>query len=267
MPSFPHLTDRESVRAEAEQQYGGLSDAAAFVQHHQASLDPDVEAASLRKVNEEATAEVKDDLSIAQDLVDESYGGDKYRVIDAAVRGDALSVIAEDEYGRPQHLVVGYTERWRSIKPPDADARANALAEKAKAVLGAEAREEVERRVAEATSKIMSDVGKLVEDKLKEVEDARVAAQQDAADEPEADEDADEPESSESNRGGDGEADGSDGGDADGSDATEAPKYPRTHDDLDALAKASKVEFADGDNVETKQEKLRAAGVAPPEKE
>lgn len=175
--TFPHLTEVESVRQEAAGQYGGLQDAAAFQEAHRASLSPDVEAASLRRINQGETDKVQADLSLAQDKIDAEYGEGAYRVLDAVVRGDALSVIAEDHYGRPQHVVVGWTNRWRSIVPDNADARANAEAESRRGLLGAEARAEVARQVEEARVQIMEEVSKKfaqASDKVTEARDQKL---------------------------------------------------------------------------------------------
>lgn len=180
--NYPHLTDTESVRREAESQYGGLSDAAAFTAAHRATRDPNVEAAALRHRNADETAKVQNDLSLAQKKIDAEYGDGTYRVLDAAVRGDALSAIVEDQYGRPSHVVVGWTDQWRSITPtgPDAEARANANAEAAKGRLGAEARAEVQRLVSEATAGVLSKVNDLLGGKLGDVDQIREDAVRDA---------------------------------------------------------------------------------------
>jgi hypothetical protein len=263
MSAFPHLTDTESVRAEAHAQYGGLQDAAAFQEAHRASLSPDVEAAALRKVNPTETQKVQDDLGLAQSKIDAEYGDGEYRVLDAAVRGDALSVVAEDRYGRPQHLVVGWNDRWRSIAPKDADARANAGAEAAKGRLGAEARAEVARQVAEATDEIMKKVSSLFADKNAEVDKVRHKQVEEAAAEKDDGEGSSGSRSSGSRKPAARRKPASRSKPA--SRAKSGSKLPNNHDDLDKLAAANGVSFDEDDNVKTKQDKLSKAGVKPPE--
>jgi len=179
---FPHLKDQESVRAEAAEQYGGLDNAAAFVQAQKASRDPNVEAAALRRIDPEETEKVKDDLSLAQAKIDAEYGKDSYTVLDAAVRGDALSVVAEAPDGRTYHLVTGWTKNYKPVVTTAAQRaeRVGQAAEAAKGRLGSEARAEVERLVKEATDKALERVADLLKDKGEEVDKIRAKAVKEA---------------------------------------------------------------------------------------
>lgn len=280
---FPHLTDTESVRREAESQYGGLNDAAAFLQAHKASLSADVSAASLRHRNGEETAKVQNDLGIAQKLIDKEYGSNTYRVVDAAVRGDALSAVVEDQYGRTSHLVVGYTDRWRSIARSGAEGeeKVNAEAEHARTRLGAEARAEIKRQVDEATQKIMENVAKLTGKRLDEVSEIREKALADTAKDDESSSDG---EASRKKRGSPSSTEGNDTSEASAgktagsetSDAAddetagtsdEAGEWPRRHDTLDDLAKKNKVDVSElgaRPTIDDKIAALEKAGVKPP---
>ena len=276
MPTFPHLTDTESVRREAEAQYGGLNDAAAFQQSWRAAQDPNVEAAALRHRNADETAKVQNDLSLAQAKVDEVHGEGTYTVLDAAVRGHALSCIVEDQYGRPQHLVLGWTDKWRDISPkgPDAEARVNAQSEAAKGRLGAEARAEVARMVKEATAEILAQVAEKFGGRMEEVTKIRDDALAKVTDDGDGSgpRQAGSPSSTEGNdtsETGAGKTAGSEsktsGG---GSGGSSEGSWPRRHDDLDALADEHDVSFEDlgpRATIDEKIEKLEAAGVTPPE--
>lgn len=290
---FPHLTDTESVRAEAAQQYGGLSDAAAFQMAWRADQHPDTEAAALRHRNPEATADVQNDLSLAQEKIDEAFGADTYVVIDAAVRGDALSAIVEDKAGRTSHKVVGWTDRWKSIAPQGdaATERANAQAEAARGRLGAEARAEVQRMVQEATAGILSRVNALLGDKSEEVQQIRdeelAKVGGDLSDDDRArinaglpvtsagsrDEPGPRTRTSPSSTEGNDTSESSAGatagdGDGGGSSGSEGAKWPRRHDALDEIAAANKVTFGEDDTtLDAKIAKLEAAGFTPPPEE
>lgn len=181
MPTFPHLTDTEDVRKEAADQYGGLTDAAAFTAAHRASLDPNVTVAGRRARNEEATAELQGDLTAAQSKIDEAFGDGEYTVLDAAVRGDALSVIVEDTSGRPTHKVVGWNDNWKPL--PGTEHTVNAEAEAARGRLGAEARAEVQRIVQEATAEAVAKVTEMFSSKSEEIDKVRDEAVQEATEE------------------------------------------------------------------------------------
>lgn len=293
MTPFPHLTDTEGVRREAAQQYGGLSDAAAFQQAHRSSLDPNVEAAARRSRNADKTAEVQNDLDLAQAKIDAVHGEGTYRVLDAAVRGDALSTVVEDQYGNSKHVVVGWTDKWRSIVPQgaEAEALANAQSEAAKGRLGAEARAEVQRMVQEATAGIVAKVSELLGGKMDEVQQIRdeevAKATGDLTDEDRAAINAGNrqglssqgivetrhapgggsPSTTEGNDTSETAAGRTQGSETD--DGDEAPgKWPRRHDDLDAIAEENGVEFGDEDTtLDAKVAKLEAAGVKPPPEE
>jgi hypothetical protein len=246
--NFPHLTDTESVRQEASTQYGGLNDAAALVSSHKASLDPNVEANALKKMNVAETEKVQEDLDLAQAKVDEEHGEGTYRVIDAVVRGHALSTIVEDAWGRPKHVTVGWTDKFRPLtRPADAAAEAaNAEAEAARVSLGAEVRQAISAAVEQARTEIEAKYAKLFAEKSAEVTETRDETLSKIADD-EGSEDDD--------KGGGTESEGDDD-----------VKYPRTQDDLDALAEKSNFEWPEGvTKVKDKQEALRKAGVKPEE--
>lgn len=240
--NFPHLTDTESVRQEAATQYGGLNDAAALVSSHKASLDPNVEANALKKMNVAETEKVQEDLDLAQAKVDEEHGEGTYRVIDAVVRGHALSTIVEDAWGRPKHITVGWTDKFRPLtRPADAAAEAaNAEAEAARVHLGAEVRQAVAAEVEKARREIEAEYAA----KFAKANEEVATTQSEAL-----------------------EAIGeNDDANTEGDDDSADWKYPRTQDDLDALAAEHGFEWPDGvTKVADKQEALRTAGVKPGE--
>lgn len=261
--SFPHLKDTESIRAEASAQYGGLSDAAALQQFHKAGRDPSVEAAALKRVNIEETAKVAADLDLAQEKVDAAYGSGVFRVIDAAVRGDALSVIVEDESGRTHHQVVGWNDKWRPTGP-----RADTLGagvEAAKAKLGKEAVAEIDRRVAEATAEIRAEVGKEFESAIAELHQiladrAAGSSESEDGETQQRDGAATEQSPSGGNLAEEGHPEKEPVGNGD------EGSYPHSHDDLDALAESRGFTWPDGvRNIKDKQAALQAAGITPAE--
>lgn len=267
-PRIPHLTDTESVRAEAAGQYGELSDASALVQQWAAGIDPNVEATALKKVNVEETERLREELFEAdgedtvvhQKLAD--YLGDDHgivKVLDVAVRGHALSVVGLTATGAPVKVVVPYTDKFESIglSPAEQAERAHAMAEGSKVSLGAEMRAEVARQVAAATAEIEANLAKKYEAKAAEVDAIRNDALANA-------EGVEEAGATTTSRGLDG---GTKAADDEGSEGSEDDSgFPRSHDELDKLAKKAKVEFASRDNIDEKIVKLKAAGVTPPSK-
>ena len=190
MPTaFPHLKDTESVRQEAASQHGPLTDAAAFLQSHKAAQSPDVAAASLRQVDFEETAKLKEDPDLAQSKVTEALG-EGYTVLDAVVRGDALSaVVVDDSTGQTTHVAVGWNDRWKSLVASGADAEANVNAQAAAAEsrlsgeiaaeigrLVEEARVEISAKVAEAGAKVREEIDKIRQERIEEIEEKREEA-------------------------------------------------------------------------------------------
>lgn len=264
-PPIPHLTDTESVRAEAAAQYGDLSDAAALVQQWAAGLDPNVEATALKKVNVAETERLReelyeggDDTTVHQKLTD--YLGEDHgivKVLDVAVRGHALSVVGVTASGAPVKVVVPYTDKFESVGLSAAAKaeRAHAQAEGSKVALGAEMRAEIARQVAAATEQIRAEAAREYAEKASKIEEARDETLSDVA---AGAENVEEAGATTTSKGLDG------GGSADsGSDGVE---FPRTHDALNALGKKGKVEFASDDKIDDKIAKLKAAGVSPPSK-
>jgi hypothetical protein len=256
----PHLIDTESVRSEAATQYGGLGDAAALVQAWRSTIDPNVEATMLKKVNVDETQALADELDEAEEgekttvhrKLEAALGPDHgiVEVLGAAVRGHGLSVVGTDARGRPVKLVVPWDDKFKSIgvSPAERAARENAKTESSLVQLGQDARAEIERRVAAARDEIMTEVSKLFAKKSAKVTEARDAALEEIA--------ADDEDT--------GADDGDGDGDGDGGDGTSAAGWPKQHDALDALGKEHGVEFGARDNVATKIEKIEAAGVTPP---
>lgn len=181
MPTtYPHLTDTQSVRQEAADQYGGLNDAAAFTAAYRASVDPNVEAAARRQINVDETAKIQEDLGVAQSKLDEEFGDGEFRVLDAVVRGDALSLVVEDKAGRPMHKVVGWNDRWQPL-PGTAAETVSLQAEAARGRLGAEARAEVQRIVQQATADAVKKVTEMFASKNEEIDKTRDEALEEAS--------------------------------------------------------------------------------------
>jgi len=111
------LQEDTAATAEFQGQYGIHPNAEALLLAHQASLDPALQAALMRPVDAEATAE----LELSE--IEAERGG---KVIDAAVRGDAIVYVAEGSDGQLYKAVTPANENYSPPVGSATDAAARA---------------------------------------------------------------------------------------------------------------------------------------------
>lgn len=145
-------------------QYGIFANAEEMINAHRAGVNHAVVKAQLLREDPEATAEARADLDASADKLD-LLPGDK--LVDCAVRGNALVGVVEDEQGRLRKVVGGWNSDYEAPKLSDAE---RARADEAKARLAeqteiarlrashekemAEFRAEAERRLVEALEEV-----------------------------------------------------------------------------------------------------------------
>jgi hypothetical protein len=155
-------------------EYGASGNAEELIRAHKASISPEVSAASLRAVNNEATAELDLDSLAKKAGVEE--------VVAAAVRGNAIVYVDQD--GRKG--VLPANDRYRAPKesPADAVVREQSAADlemqdavtQHRAKLAQQLAEEKERLDAE----VAEELQKLREDHAKRIADAAKDAEKEA---------------------------------------------------------------------------------------
>lgn len=125
MPRTHELLQEDTGASEAfTGQYGIHPNAEALLAAHRANLDPALEAASLKPINNEATAEL--DLS----KIKPERGG---TVLAASVRGNAIVYVAEGTDGREYKGIEPYEGRTLATsETPEAAAHRAALREETK---------------------------------------------------------------------------------------------------------------------------------------
>lgn len=139
-------------------QYGIHANAQEMIDAHRRSISPAYRKAALLPVDEEATAEVLEDL----DALREKFGlADDVQVLTAAVRGNALVAAVEYPSGVIEKVVTGANSKYVPPKltpEQEADAeRSAADAEVARQV--ALLRAEFEQQLAEARDDLTAQLG------------------------------------------------------------------------------------------------------------
>ena len=151
MPRTHELLQEDAAASSAEfvGQYGIHPNAEALLLAHQASLDPALEAALLKPVDAEATAEL--DL----ESIEPEQGG---KVLDAAVRGGNIVYVAEATDGRYyKGIVPAEDEEAKAGDPAKAAERATTLAETKMAKLSSVANTNIEAKVAEFRAELQAE--------------------------------------------------------------------------------------------------------------
>ena len=267
--------DAEEMKAAEREfltRYGLEPNAEDLIQAVQASVDPAVVAAGLKPRDEEATE------ALDLDEVEEKAG---FPVLSAAVRGtkregQALVVVAEDSTGRTFKDVFPLDDRWKG--PPETAAQAayrKEMRERLRQAHEAEqAMEGIEEKVAEARAEAQAEaaeeIAKIKEEHAAEIEAIRAEAAEQAEYDPAAKPSGGSAYGStgvstgkpvldpstlgeSGGSGGSSKSGGSGGGD-----------FPRTHDELDALADENDVEWPeDVTKVDDKIAHLKSEGVKP----
>jgi hypothetical protein len=172
MSSAAVVNEMAEARRELAGQYGIHQNAEELIRAHQASIPPDVRAAALKPVDLDATKELD------QDSIDLPSG---HFVVDAVVREDMISYVADDGTGRWYKGVqpVGAKKSARAkaaVKDSAAEAslrhtvqseaelRQAALDAQAEiAVKAAEARREAEAESAEQIAKLRAELAQAQE--------------------------------------------------------------------------------------------------------
>lgn len=168
------------ARREFLERYGTLNpdipttNAEELIRAHNASQSRAVSQASLLPVNGEATAEL--DL----DNVGEEAGGN---VIAAAVRGNAIVAVVEDETGRTYKTVVPANDKY--VAPAEDPAEAAAM-EQAKADIDLQAelarqRAEFDQKIAEMRAEFEEKLGETAQEKQQEASERVAEAAEEAA--------------------------------------------------------------------------------------
>jgi peptidoglycan DL-endopeptidase RipA len=172
------LQEDPAARAEFTGQYGMHPNAEALVLAHQSSLDPAIEAASLKPVDAEATKEL--DLS----SVEPELGG---KVLDAVVRGNAIVYVAEDADGRT-YKGLQPTEGYEAPKtdPGGEAARAASKAAAKMARLSANANANIEAKVAEYRAELQQQAAEALAEASEETQSEAQQAAEEAAEQAEA---------------------------------------------------------------------------------
>lgn len=163
-------SEMAEARRELRTQYGDFPNAEELIRAHAASISPEVRRVSQIPVNEEATREL--DLSTI-----EAPEGTK--VIDAVVRGNAISYVYEDASGQWLRGVQAYDESYAPPSEAEGEAlmRRTAMGDVAlrqKALdLRAEMQLEMKKLRQELGTKHAEEIAKLREEHAQEVEQLR----------------------------------------------------------------------------------------------
>lgn len=113
MPRGDDTQAHAEFDAAAVAQYGIHSNAQELIEAHRRSVNPAVQKASLLQVDEEATAEARDDLD---DVASRFDLDDDVKVLDVAVRGNALIAAVEHPNGFIEKLVTGWNDKYVAPK-------------------------------------------------------------------------------------------------------------------------------------------------------
>ena len=137
-----------SSRRGSQTQYGEFQNAEELIRAHSASQDPALRRALLAPVDLEATEEVKGDLKAAAGKFDLAEGE---KVVDAAVRGNALVAVIDAGNGQLYKAVTGANDDYEApaVTPAEAAATAQADADRKLQAEAAKLRQENELEIAE----------------------------------------------------------------------------------------------------------------------
>lgn len=260
------LDETPQARRElAASQFAGHANAEDLIRSHFASIPPEVRSGLRLAENPEARKAAIDEDAHKDITVPE--GG---RLIDWTVRGtdprrQVLSYVWEDGNGKWHHGVQGYGGEYQAPdeSPADRAMREVAMADHKERTAGAQFNADLEEKLAEyrreLEAKLSEDFAALKDDLVSAVKKIASGGSDDAA--AAATEKAVTPGGSRHNESGDpppgANTESGGGGEV---------KWPRTHDDLDTLAKNAKVELPDDWDelkVDPKIEYLESKGVTP----
>jgi hypothetical protein len=243
---------------EQRDQYGSeVLNAEELIRATQSAHDPVLQRVLNIATDDEATAEVMDNLASWADKFDLDDGE---ILMAAAVHGNALVGVIDQPDGRHRKVVVGYTEDWEPprLTADEARRRAAALAEQQVARETAKARGQAQQRVLDAEA----EAAEWEAERIAEIREASAARVREAEQEIEAGQETaptrepgaaavtEEPASERKQR----------------QEPTGDPVWPEHHVPLDELAAGAQVELPEdwaGRDIASKQEFLAQAGVRP----
>lgn len=275
--------DRQAAIKEFRENYRINPNAEELIQANNSGYSAALREASLTPIDEVATKKLQD--AGVHKLADKTTVGG-YAVSDigepivAAVRGNAIVVGIKTPDGRIAKEVIPANDRYEAPRetPSEAAARAVAMSNVELTAEVQSLREELAAELTELRRERENAAGEKIAEAQASVAERVGEAQEAAAEAIEAGEESVEVREHPATRGGGdssekvggisqakadpAEGGGGDGGDGD-SDGGDA-KFPRTHDDLDALAKKHKVEWPEGmTKVDDKIAHLTKSGVKP----
>jgi hypothetical protein len=165
---------RQARLAELRGQFGAAQNAEQLIAASRAARDPEIDAASLKAIDPEATK----DLDLSEVEVPEGH-----TVQDAAVRGGYLIAVVEDEQGNFYKTGQPHAETY---KAPSAAAADKALREQQKIEAQAreenlEAQAEIELKVDEYRKQLQAEAAEESAQRQEEAAEAVQEAQQEAA--------------------------------------------------------------------------------------
>lgn len=183
-PSRGMLTDTEGNDAFKQQilnAYGIMPNAESMILAHKAQMDPAVAHASLMERDEEATAEVRDDLQAVADKLELEDGV----VLDASVRGHALVALWQPANGAAVKVVGPYDDKYEgpTLTPQQQMDEADRQRERLLAEETSKLRAQAELRLAEHRREVdtwMAEQMQEIQEQARAAVEEAVAAAQEA---------------------------------------------------------------------------------------
>lgn len=176
MPRGDDTAAHAEFQSAVAAQYGAHSNAQELIEHHRRSISPALQKASLLPIDEEATAEAREDVqATAEGKFDLPDGA---KVLDVAVRGNALIAAIEHPSGVIEKLVTGWNDKYVAPKlTPEQEADA------AKSASDAEIARQVARLRAEfdqALAEARDDLSAELADEMAKLREANAPAPTDS---------------------------------------------------------------------------------------
>lgn len=180
---FPDVDAHRAFQSQLHGQYGVFANAEEMIVDHQSRVNPALVLASRRQIDADATLEALEDKDGAAKKL--GLGKDE-KVIDLAVRGNALIAVVEGPDGIPRKEITGYTDDWEP--PADSPERAELVARAEQqrqiraeiAQLQADAMDQIEEAAAKIREKQAEAIAKLQEQSESEIAKVIAGAQKQA---------------------------------------------------------------------------------------
>jgi hypothetical protein len=186
-PSRGLLTDEvgnAQFAAGITSQYGEFQNAEDLIRAQRTNVDPALNRASLSPIDVEATAEAKEDIEAATADLELAEGE---KVVDVAVRGNALIAVIEDARGGLSKAVTGANDKYEPpvLSPAEAATAAQADYDRKLAAEAARLRQENELQIAEMRADLEAQQAEAIEkvkaDLQSDLEDAQAEAAEESA--------------------------------------------------------------------------------------